>query len=383
MNNYNRLVAIIVSVIFISISFFITFNIYIDPYGIYSNHNQKNKMIYKQNERIRKIILSKKLSAKKIFLGTSTIRDGITKEYYDSDTINLSFNSQSPYESLMMIKNINRTDLKEVNLGLDFFIFSKYWEDTLYLRGFNENLYLNNKLKFLKLIKLNLSLDTFKSSLAEIKYGDSKNLIDSQINNVFINFQSTDYETFDKEKIAYFLKRLNQFNYDENYSYSDSYSKLNSFAAIIDIIELCLKEGLKINLIINPTHNSEKFLLDSLNLKEKYFDWVSSFYSISDKYNINLYNFSVINNYTNIDIESFNKYFSDPIHFRLDLSKKYISELNLNNFSKYHYKNMNDQAFRAYYNAEIEYFISDLGISFNHFLNDIKQKKFIGIEINE
>jgi len=383
MNNYNRLVAIIVSVIFISISFFITFNIYIDPYGIYSNHNQKNKMIYKQNERIRKIILSKKLSAKKIFLGTSTIRDGITKEYYDSDTINLSFNSQSPYESLMMIKNINRTDLKEVNLGLDFFIFSKYWEDTLYLRGFNENLYLNNKLKFLKLIKLNLSLDTFRSSLAEIKYGDSKNLIDSQINNVFINFQSTDYETFDKEKIAYFLKRLNQFNYDENYSYSDSYSKLNSFAAIIDIIELCLKEGLKINLIINPTHNSEKFLLDSLNLKEKYFDWVSSFYSISDKYNINLYNFSVINNYTNIDIESFNKYFSDPIHFRLDLSKKYISELNLNNFSKYHYKNMNDQAFRAYYNAEIEYFISDLGISFNHFLNDIKQKKFIGIEINE
>jgi len=383
MNNYNRLVAIIVSVIFISISFFITFNIYIDPYGIYSNHNQKNKMIYKQNERIRKIILSKKLSAKKIFLGTSTIRDGITKEYYDSDTINLSFNSQSPYESLMMIKNINRTDLKEVNLGLDFFIFSKYWEDTLYLRGFNENLYLNNKLKFLKLIKLNLSLDTFKSSLAEIKYGDSKNLIDSQINNVFINFQSTDYETFDKEKIAYFLKRLNQFNYDENYSYSDSYSKLNSFAAIIDIIELCLKEGLKINLIINPTHNSEKFLLDSLNLKEKYFDWVSSFYSISDKYNINLYNFSVINNYTNIDIESFNKYFSDPIHFRLDLSKKYISELNLNNFSKYHYKNMNYQAFRAYYNAEIEYFISDLGISFNHFLNDIKQKKFIGIEINE
>lgn len=383
MNNYNRLVAIIVSVIFISISFFITFNIYIDPYGIYSNHNQKNKIIYKQNERIRKIILSKKLSAKKIFLGTSTIRDGITKEYYDSDTINLSFNSQSPYESLMMIKNINRTDLKEVNLGLDFFIFSKYWEDTLYLRGFNENLYLNNKLKFLKLIKLNLSLDTFRSSLAEIKYGDSKNLIDSQINNVFINFQSTDYETFDKEKIAYFLKRINQFNYDENYSYSDSYSKLNSFAAIIDIIELCLKEGLKINLIINPTHNSEKFLLDSLNLKEKYFDWVSSFYSISDKYNINLYNFSVINNYTNIDIESFNKYFSDPIHFRLDLSKKYISELNLNNFSKYHYKNMNDQAFRAYYNAEIEYFISDLGISFNHFLNDIKQKKFIGIEINE
>ena len=383
MNSYNRLVAIIVSVIFISISFFITFNIYIDPYGIYSNHNQKNKIIFKQNERIRKIILSKKLSPKKIFLGTSTIRDGITKEYYDSDTLNLSFNSQSPYESLMMLKNINRTDLKEVNLGLDFFIFSKYWEDTLYLRGFNENLYLNNKLKYLKLIKLNLSSDTLRSSLAEVKYGDSKNIIDSQINNFFINFQSTDYETFDKEKIAYFLKRIKQFNYDENYSYSDSYSKLNSFAAIIDIIELCLKEGLKIHLIINPTHNSEKFLLDSLNLKEKYFDWVSNFYSISDKYNINLYNFSVINNYTNIDIESFNKYFSDPIHFRLDLSKKYISELNLNNFSKYHYKNMNDQAFRAYYNAEIEYFISDLGISFNHFLNDIKQKKFIGIEINE
>ena len=383
MNNYNRLVAIIVSAIFISISCFITFNIYIDPYGIYSNHNQKNKIIFKQNERIRKIILSKKLSPKKIFLGTSTIRDGITKEYYDSDTLNLSFNSQSPYESLMVIKNINRTDLKEINLGLDFFIFSKYWEDTLYLRGFNENLYLNNKLKYLKLIKLNLSSDTFRSSLAEVKYGDSKNLIDSQINNFFINFQSTDYETFDKEKIAYFLKRINQFNYDENYSYSDSYSKLNSFAAIIDIIELCLKEGLKINLIINPTHNSEKFLLDSLNLKEKYFDWVSSFYSISDKYNINLYNFSVINNYTNIDIELFNKYFSDPIHFRLDLSKKYISELKLNNFSKYHYKNMNYQMFRTYYNAEIKYFITDLGISLNHFLNDIKLTKFIGIEINE
>ena len=383
MNSYNRLVAIIVSVIFISISFFITFNIYIDPYGIYSNHNQKNKIIFKQNERIRKIILSKKYSPKKIFLGTSTIRDGITKEYYDSDTLNLSFNSQSPYESLMMIKNINRTDLKEVNLGLDFFIFSKYWEDTLYLRGFNENLYLNNKLKYLKLIKLNLSSDTLRSSLAEVKYGDSKNIIDSQINNFFINFQSTDYETFDKEKIAYFLKRINQFNYDENYSYSDSYSKLNSFAAIIDIIELCSKEGLKINLIINPTHNSEKFLLDSLNLKEKYFDWVSSFYSISDKYNINLYNFSVINNYTNIDIESFNKYFSDPIHFRLDLSKKYTSELNLNNSSKYHYKNMNYQAFRANYNAEIENFISDLGISLNQFLNDIKLTKFIGIEINE
>ena len=383
MNNYNRLVAIIVSAIFISISCFITFNIYIDPYGIYSNHNQKNKIIFKQNERIRKIILSKKLSPKKIFLGTSTIRDGITKEYYDSDTLNLSFNSQSPYESLMLIKNINITDLKEINLGLDFFIFSKYWEDTLYLRGFNENLYLNNKLKYLKLIKLNLSSDTFRSSLAEVKYGDSKNLIDSQINNFFINFQSTDYETFDKEKIAYFLKRINQFNYDENYSYSDSYSKLNSFAAIIDIIELCLKEGLKINLIINPTHNSEKFLLDSLNLKEKYFDWVSSFYSISDKYNINLYNFSVINNYTNIDIELFNKYFSDPIHFRLDLSKKYISELKLNNFSKYHYKNMNYQMFRNYYNAEIKYFITDLGISLNHFLNDIKLTKFIGIEINE
>ena len=253
----------------------------------------------------------------------------------------------------------------------------------MYLRGFNENLYLNNKLKYLKLIKLNLSSDTLRSSLAEVKYGDSKNIIDSQINNFFINFQSTDYETFDKEKIAYFLKRINQFNYDENYSYSDSYSKLNSFAAIIDIIELCSKEGLKINLIINPTHNSEKFLLDSLNLKEKYFDWVSSFYSISDKYNINLYNFSVINNYTNIDIESFNKYFSDPIHFRLDLSKKYTSELNLNNSSKYHYKNMNYQAFRANYNAEIENFISDLGISLNQFLNDIKLTKFIGIEINE
>ena len=67
MNSYNRLVAIIVSVIFISISFFITFNIYIDPYGIYSNHNQKNKIIFKQNERIRKIILSKKYSPKKFF----------------------------------------------------------------------------------------------------------------------------------------------------------------------------------------------------------------------------------------------------------------------------------------------------------------------------
>ena len=44
---------------------------------------------------------------------------------------------------------------------------------------------------------------------------------------------------------------------------------------------------------------------------------------------------------------------------------------------------MNYQAFRANYNAEIENFISDLGISLNQFLNDIKLTKFIGIEINE
>ena len=138
---YKKLVLLKLIIILITISILYMFNLTVDPYGLKESDKLESKIIFSQSERIKKIVLSKNFYPEKIFLGTSTVRDGITKDLYDEKTLNVSFNSQSPFESYNLLIHLNKKNLKEVNIGLDFFIFSKYWEETLYQRGFNENIY--------------------------------------------------------------------------------------------------------------------------------------------------------------------------------------------------------------------------------------------------
>ena len=164
-------------------------------------------------------------------------------------------------------------------------------------------------------MKLNLSKDTLNASLLELKYGNDLFLSKSEAKD-FYNFQNTDFEKFDLNKIIYYQKKLRQFNYDENFEYSKSKSKFNSFDSLIKIIKYVKKN--KINLIINPTHRSEKFLLSQIGLKDTYTDKI--LYKIAKDYDIDLINLSSINGYTDAKISQFNHNFSDPIHFRLNLS---------------------------------------------------------------
>lgn len=380
---YKKLVLLKLITILITFSILYMFNLTVDPYGLKKSDKLESKIIFSQSERIKKIVLSKNFYPEKIFLGTSTVRDGITKDLYDEKTLNVSFNSQSPFESYNLLIHLNKKNLKEVNIGLDFFIFSKYWEETLYQRGFNENIYDAPFKSKIRKLKLNLSKDTLNASLLELKYGNDLFLSKSEAKDFFYNFQNTDFEKFDLNKIIYYQKKLRQFNYDENFEYSKSKSKFNSFDSLIKIIKICKKKKIKINLIINPTHRSEKFLLSQIGLKDNFLHWTKFLYKIAKDYDIDLINLSSINGYTDAKISQFNHNFSDPIHFRLNLSNFYMNEIKLNHNSLFYYKNLSHSKFKINYEHEIDSFKDELGVSLGRVIEEISFTNFVGIEVNE
>ncbi|MFM7406860.1 MAG: hypothetical protein ACKO3K_09410 [Cuspidothrix sp.] len=119
----------------ISILIVVSVNFLVDPYGIYKtpnffgiNHEKPQKNL---NDRLFKTIDIIRIQPLTIFLGSSRTKQGLDPDHpalsNSQPAYNLAVDGANPYEMMRYLEHTikNQPNLKEVILGIDFFMFNQ------------------------------------------------------------------------------------------------------------------------------------------------------------------------------------------------------------------------------------------------------------------
>lgn len=283
------------------------FNFFIDPFNIFSHKNKFNKLQIGFNERVQKSAYLKynsNLNYDSILFGSSRATYYNSTSFQGLNLYNYSFSGAMPQEYelyLEFVKKLNKKELKNIILALDFYTFNNN-------KKIEEYIELPSS-KMIFFIKNYFTLNTFKFSLINIK----RSL-----------FNTTSHRSYTRENIVKSDKKEEKrvkelsFKRAKNY-YQDFDINIKEYKKSIEV----LKEGNKnLNFIVFVPPLSKPFLdtiFQDKELTQYYFDWLNLLVEIFD----NIYTFSISNKYTN----NYEKYSIDGDHFYPSACNEIVSIL--------------------------------------------------------
>ena len=254
-------------------------NLVIDPYLYFYSPTFKAINQYKP-EREKHLMLSKAaeinhIEAKIIFLGSSRVMSGLNTEYpglADPDfTYNLGLPGVNMYQIMHYFNHTlaNQSQIKQVIIGLDFFMFNEYLEN---LDNFDESR-LGKKIVVKDIINSLLSIDTLRASITTFN----------------ANLNNQNKSNYQEAKTSKFKRWLTNFlSYEGFYGkYDLSQSRLENFQAIID---KCKQHNIEIIVFISPTHATQYEAINVAGLWQTFEQWKREVVKITPVWDFSGYN---------------------------------------------------------------------------------------------
>ena len=254
-------------------------NLIIDPY-LYFFSPTFQKINQFKPEREKHLMLSKAseinhIEAKRIFLGSSRVMSGLNAKYPGLENPDLTYNLGLPGVNIYQVMHYfnhalaNQSQIKQVILGIDFFMFNKNLEN---LENFDEAR-LGNNIVAKDVINNLLSIDTLQASITTFN---------ANLNN---QNKSNSQET----KSSRFKRWLTNFlSYEGFYGkYELSQARLKNLQAIID---KCKQHNIEVIVFISPTHATQYEAIDIVGLSPSFEQWKRAVVKITPVWDFSGYN---------------------------------------------------------------------------------------------
>lgn len=253
-DNFSQFNKWLLSTVGLSILTIVSINGLVDPYGIYKtpnffgiNHEKPKKQF---NDRLFKAIDVIHYKPVTVFLGSSRTKQGLDPEHpalsNAQPAYNLAVDGANPYELFRYLQHTikNQPELKEVILGIDFFMFNNFIGNQA---GFDENRLEKNYIIPADIMNSLFSVDTLDVSkqtiLASLKE-PNKNI--SHKENGFLPHRKLN----DRQTKGRFKNAINvYFKFHHKYQFSDRY-----FENFQKIVNLCREKNIKLTVFISPSH---------------------------------------------------------------------------------------------------------------------------------
>lgn len=240
-------VKIFVGVILFIVFFVSVVNYIVDPYNLYKTNLYKTKPKLVNQMRLVKLSQVRDIKPKSVILGTSRADLAMdpTHKYFTKPSYNLSNSGATMYETKFYVKDIvKQKNLESILLVLDWRMFND--EKMKKTEDFESYFNFFNPYKFL------LNYTTFKDSIYTLKNQNTQNIY---FDNGLMN---------DSHMASYVIKEgghLKLMKKEERFYYSifsldNTYKDTgkNSFDDFKEILQLCYKNNIKLNIIFGPSH---------------------------------------------------------------------------------------------------------------------------------
>ncbi|WP_413175095.1 hypothetical protein [Anabaena azotica] len=309
-DNYHHFNKWFLMSIAISILMVVSINFVVDPYGIYKtpnflgiNHVKPKKQF---NDRLYKTIDIQQIKPLVVFLGSSRTKQGLDPNHpalsNDQPVYNLALDGANPYEMLRYLQHTikNQPDLKEVIVGIDFFMFNELLGNQA---GFEESRLEKTYLipgdimnSLFSIDTLEVSKETVLASLREFNkdeyYGKNgflphRKYKDGQTKSRFKNSINVYYE------------------FHHKYKFSDKY-----FDDFQKIVNLCREKKIKLIVFISPTHATDLEAIRSTGEWQTFETWKRKVVQV-----IPVWDFSGYSTITTESIKDVMKNYADNSHY--------------------------------------------------------------------
>lgn len=241
--------------------FFSGINLVIDPYGILNSPTfvgfNKIKPEKRKQVRLFKAIAISRIQPKMIFLGSSRTEFGldpshpILQEFQPA--YNLAIPSANMYEVRRYLEHaIANNQLQQVVLGIDFFMFNTFLENT---PDFDDNRLEKNKITIQDTINSIYSIDVLLASLQTVRHNIKK---PNGLDYFYPNGTRTENRDiiFGNQPMIQIVKTglqentfLRKQNTQKKYQISTNYLK-----ELQNIVKLCDEHNINLKIIISPSH---------------------------------------------------------------------------------------------------------------------------------
>ncbi len=255
------LVLTLIIIIFVS-----TLNYVVDPYSIYKTNFFPNKPKEFEYMRLVKAINVEKIKPSSIVLGTSRAEMAINPdhEYFIKPSYNLANAGSTMYETKYYLKQtIEQGNLEKVILVADWIMFNNM--DTKKVADFETYFDNRNIYKYLLNYKvLEDSIFTIKNHNIQSYHKINGQMTDSHAEMVLIA-NGGQYKTMLKEEKDYYKK------YFYGNKYRDTHK--NSFEDLKEILELCYKNNVELDIVFGPSHIRQWEAFDYYKDMETFYKW--------------------------------------------------------------------------------------------------------------
>lgn len=316
--NKKILIAVICILVIISI-----FNIVIDPYVVFHTPATKISNLKpeaKRQERVTKIT-EFKLDRRKIdtvFIGTSRVDWIIDSDYFHKITgknaSNLGIVGMNFNEYIDFPKTILKIhpEIKNIYLGVDFYIFNKNVIDNQKHEGFNKN----PKLTTSELATVLFAGDTTVSSFITIsKNIHCKDLLKMYNHDGLIySYESSINQSLFEHVVRNYIDRFKNYELDNN-----TYDKLKE----LDLY--CKQRGVKLHIFHTEGHVIDLATIYLGGYWDIYTQWKKDLTKISD-----IYDFYYVNRYSTEKLKPKMEYFYDISHGTLKIGELMMDKMLLN-----------------------------------------------------
>ncbi len=240
-------VNIVLGFFFTFIIIIASFNYIADPYGIYNSGFFKDKPASGKHMRIVKAVKLQELKPVSIALGTSRTDVGINPEhpYFIKPSYNLALSGGSLYESKLYLENvIKQGNLKQVLLVADWRMFNEInMRQTSDIERYFDKFFIYAYLINYK--TLTDSYFTIKNQGAKAQHHANGQMDNSFLRSHIIS-SGGHLKVMNSEESYYYQS----FNKNNTYKSTNK----NSFEDFEEIVRLCYKNGITLDIIFGPSH---------------------------------------------------------------------------------------------------------------------------------
>lgn len=300
------------------------FNVFVDPYGVtYSPvlDNFNNLKIEKfNNVRLFKAVDVMRLRPKNILLGSSRTDIGLDPNHpavATQNSYNLGLVGPNMYEVRRYFEHAltNQPEVKTVVLGLDFFMFNGYSENS---PDFDEERLSKKSLTLQDSINVSFSISAFQTSLQTVKSSVKSDAYYLYHPNghryVYGNKPDEPLKNKFKNMLTGFLKSS---GYYAKHQFSQKY--LDDLKAVV---ETCKEKNIELRIFISPSHAAQFNAIKEAGLWTNFEDWKREVVKIAP-----VWDFSGYNSITTEPISDGMKNYWDSSHYRKEVGDLVLNRL--------------------------------------------------------
>jgi hypothetical protein len=302
-----------------------------DPYGVFKTPTRRGFNLLKpvQDDQVRlfkpaEVIY---LEPQRVFLGSSRIIRSLDPEHpvFDDNlvTYNLGLTSPNLTEIRELLEHSirNQTELKQVILSLDFFMFKTPRKPPSRI----DNDFLGKtQIPPLEFLRLALSLDTLKASQKTFADNQKSSFTQSYYN---LGMRRDSYASDKQSKLDAFAYQID--NYFNNF-YKDFQLDPQAFQEVQKILELCKQKNIDLQVIVAPIHATQLQAIEQAGLWTQFMQWKKQLSQMTP-----YWDFATYNPINNEPINEGMKNFHDSAH-----CTKEVGDLVLNRIFAYQDTNL-------------------------------------------